>query len=98
MSSCSDLDLEDSKTTFPQDTPAHNHASAYKFGDKNVWQFRRSSGQSFIDILILCCDLGLEHSNPIFHRKLRLMVMYDKIQFGREQVRSSEDKVDIVTF
>ena len=43
---------------------------------------KTSSGQLFIDILILCCDLTLEHRKPIFHRILWLKVIHHKTKFG----------------
>ena len=41
-----------------------------------------SSGQTFTDILNLCCDLDLKRSNPIFTRTLQLMILYYQTMFG----------------
>ena len=41
----------------------HNHT---RFGDKCSVVQKILSGQTFTNILNLCCDLDLERSNPIF--------------------------------
>ena len=53
-----DLDLEDSKHINLEDNLAHKDASPYQVQ-------KISSGQTFTDILKFCCDLDLEHNNPI---------------------------------
>ena len=54
------LDLEDSKPIFLKDNLAHNDASPYQGSALQ----KISSGQTFTDILKICCDLDLEHNNP----------------------------------
>ena len=89
----------------------HHHT---KFGKKKIikndWAVREilsghdrhtekiSSGQTFTDILNLRCDLDLEHSNPIFHRTLRLMILYYQTKFGCKLTRNLEHKTEIVIF
>ena len=56
------------------------------------------SGQTFTDILNLCCDLDLEHSNLIFHRAIQLMKLYYQIKFGCKPTSSLEDTTEIAIF
>ena len=56
-----------------------------------------SSGQTFVDISNLFCDLGLEHSNPIFHIFL-FMMLYHKCKFASKQIKCLEDIVETVIF
>ena len=57
------------------------------------------SGQTFTDILNLHCDLGLERNNPfLFHRTLRLRMLYYQTKFGCKRTAILEDTVEIVIF
>ena len=51
-----------------------------------------------IDILTLCCDLGLECSNTMFHKTLWLIKIYHQTNFGCQRISSSEDIVERVRF
>ena len=52
-----------------------------------------------INILVLCCDLDPESSNPFFfHRTLWLMMMYNQTKFGCQGINSPENIVERVTF
>ena len=59
-----DLDLEDRKPVLLEDNLTHNDVSPYVVV-KGSATLKISSGQTFIDILTFCCDLDLEHNNPI---------------------------------
>ena len=67
MSPRCDLDLEDSKQFLFRVTLwlilQHHHT---KFGNKMFCGSEDNTGQIFIDIFNLQCDLDLERSNPIF--------------------------------
>ena len=60
MSSCSDPDLENSKSIFLHDTPPHSDARQYLFGDLEdiIW--------TNMNILTLCYDRDPECSNQFF--------------------------------
>ena len=58
-----------------------------------------SSGQTFTDILNLCCDLHLGCSNPIFlNRTLWLMMLYYQTKFGCKPTSSLKDTTEIVIY
>ena len=71
-----------------------------------------SSGQTFTDILNLCCDLDLKHSYPIFpqhtltlntvilffHSTLWFIMLYYQIKFGCKLTSSLEDTTAIAIF
>ena len=57
-----------------------------------------SSEQTFTISLNLRCDLDLESNNPIFHRTLRLMMLYYQTKFGCKPTSSLEDATEIVMF
>ena len=69
MSRCCDLDLEHSNNNKMSAwlwlIMLHHHT---KFGTKCSVIQKISPGQTFTDILNLCCDLDLEYSNPIFQQ------------------------------
>ena len=48
--------------------------------------------------MVLCYDLDLEHSDPIFHGILWLTVMFHQIMFSCKWIRSLEDILEIVIF
>ena len=84
-----------------------NHFSAWHSGSRyctikpslvSKWSAiqKISSGQTFTDILNLCCDLDLERRNQVLHRTLRLMMLYYKTKFGCKRTSSLEDRVKIV--
>ena len=52
-----------------------------------------SSGQTFTNILTLCCDLDLECSNAIFPQDTPAYGVYYQIKFGCKQTNSLEDIV-----
>ena len=57
-----------------------------------------SLGQTFTDILNLCCDLDLEHSNPIFPQDTLAHDAVLWIKFGCKLTTSLEDTTEIVIF
>ena len=60
-------------------------------GSKNtIW--------TITDILNHCCDLDFECSNPLFHRILRLMMLFYQTMFGCKWTSSLEDIVEMVIF
>ena len=62
-----DFDLEDIKPVILKDNLAHDDASPYQLWSLKVQRFRRYFlKETFIEILTFCCDLGLEHNNPIY--------------------------------
>ena len=61
-----------------------------------IWAFtgtlmvqKRLSWQMLTDILNLCCDLDLEHNNPISHKTFWIMMEYHQTKFGCKRVSSS---------
>ena len=65
MSPCSDLDLENSKSTFLHDTSTNKDASQNQVWKQNVWWSRRYHLDKH-QILTLRCDLDPESRNPFF--------------------------------
>ena len=49
-------------------------------------------------MLNLSGDLGLKHSNPVFHSILRFIMMHHHVRFACESMSSSEDIAETVTF
>ena len=91
-----DLDLEDSKSIFLEDNLAHSDASWITTPSlvvKGSAIQKISSGQTLTDISKFCCDLDLEHNNPILAYD-----MYNQTKFGSKRISSSKDTVNIVTF
>ena len=56
------------------------------------------SRHTFIDISNLHYDLDLERCNAVFHRTLKLVMMYHKTKFTHKQINSIEDIVETVIF
>ena len=57
------------------------------------------SGQIFINISNLHCDLDLEHSHQVFFcRAVWLMMLYYQTKFGCKRTSGLEDIVEIVLF
>jgi len=55
-----------------------------------------SFGQTVIEILNVCCDLDLEHSNPIFSLDTLAAGIYHQKKFGCKIIINSEDIVKTV--
>ena len=79
---CCDLDPENSKPTFLQNTLVYDDASQYHVWWQNVHWFRRYhlGKQWHFD---LCCDLDLDRSHPIFHRTLRLLMLHHHTKYNK---------------
>ena len=96
MSSCCDLDLENSMSNFLHDTSTHNDAPQYQIWKQNVWWLEDIMWTN-INVLTLCCDLDPECSNPFFfHRELWLMMTYHQTKFGCQVINSLENIVAVV--
>ena len=90
MSSC--------KSIFLHGTSTHDDASNTKFGNKMFGGLEDIIWAN-INILILCCNLDLECSNPTFvHMTLWLMMMYHQTKFDCQGINSSENIVQRVIF
>ena len=94
-----DLDLEYSKATFSQDTPAYEHAlsnSPYCIWLQMV-QRCISSKLTLSEIFNIGCDIDLEHSKPTFSLDTSLLMMiYTQIEFGCKRLTRLELIKDIV--
>ena len=51
------------------------------------------SGWTLTEILTVCFDLGLKHSNQIFHWTFWLLRIYSQTKFGCKRIISAEDRV-----
>ena len=69
-----------------------------KFGIKMICGSKHIIQTTFTKILKLCCDLDLNHSKPIWHRTLQLMMLYYKTKFGCKWTRILKHRVEIVIF
>ena len=99
MSPRCDLDLEDSKQFLFRVTLwlilQHHHT---KFDNKSFVVQKISSGQIFIDIFNLRCDLDLERSNPIFQQDSLAYNAVVSNRVGCKRTSSLEDIVEIIMF
>ena len=96
MSSCSDLDLEESKSIFWHGTLTHNDASQYQVWKQNGGGLEDICTNS--SILALHCDFDPECSNPIIFMMLWPPMMYNQTKFGCQGINSSDYIVERVIF
>ena len=94
MSSCSNLDLENSKSIFLHDTLTHNDASPYQgLITKGSAVEEILSRYIFTGILNLFCDLDLDHNRAIqsFHKTIQLLMMCHQSKFSCKRISSSDN-------
>ena len=93
MSHHCDLDLDDSKTIFSQDTLAHNdaHHTKLRCRQKVKWFRRYCLDKHWMKFWVFAVTLILNTTKQPVHKTLKLMMVYHETKFGSKRIRHSED-------